>query len=130
MLMNLKKYLISGPYRPIRRHLDKASDKISSERLETQSTVEYLKSITTAEIPAYNTVVSLDQIRSFVAVAETKSITQAAQMLQISLPPLTRHIQALEADLSAPLFFDIPAACVLTLRNTGSCPMLTVFWMQ
>lgn len=43
-------------------------------------------------------------IQSFLAVAETGSLTAAAARLGRSQPTLGRHIQALEQDLGAPLF--------------------------
>ncbi len=46
----------------------------------------------------------LKQMRYFLAVAEERNFTRAAERLHMAQPPLTRQVQALEEDIGAALF--------------------------
>ncbi|HLA82493.1 MAG TPA: LysR family transcriptional regulator, partial [Thermoleophilia bacterium] len=46
----------------------------------------------------------LDQLRSFIAVADTRSFTRAAALVHLSQPAISRQIARLETELGAKLF--------------------------
>ncbi len=56
----------------------------------------------------------LKQMRYFLAVAEERNFTRAAERLHMAQPPLTRQIQALEEDIGATLFVRTARGVVLT----------------
>lgn len=47
---------------------------------------------------------TLKQLEYFLAIAETESITQAAEILHVSQPPLSLQLKALEDEFGVPLF--------------------------
>jgi DNA-binding transcriptional LysR family regulator len=56
----------------------------------------------------------LYQLRTFVAVAETQSVTRAAERLYTTPPSVSAHIKALEAELRVALFVRTPRGMTLT----------------
>ncbi|MEU4426412.1 LysR substrate-binding domain-containing protein [Actinoplanes sp. NPDC024001] len=67
--------------------------------------------------------VQLQQLRYFVAVAETRHFTQAADILGVSQPTLSKQIHTLESSLGAPLFERIRGGVTLTVAGETLLPL-------
>jgi DNA-binding transcriptional LysR family regulator len=67
--------------------------------------------------------VQLQQLRYFLAVADTRHFTQAADNLDVSQPTLSKQIHTLEHSLGAPLFERIRGAVTLTVAGETLLPM-------
>ncbi|MFI6759922.1 LysR family transcriptional regulator [Micromonospora sp. NPDC050417] len=67
--------------------------------------------------------VQLHQLRYFVAVAENRHFTQAADIVGITQPSLSKQIHALEVDLGAPLFDRIRGNITLTAAGEVLLPL-------
>jgi DNA-binding transcriptional LysR family regulator len=65
----------------------------------------------------------LQQLRYFLAVAETRHFTQAAALLDVSQPTLSKQIHTLEATLGTPLFERIRGAVTLTAAGETLLPL-------
>src|ERR1044071_8253679 len=65
----------------------------------------------------------LQQLRYFLAVADTRHFTQAADFLGVSQPTLSKQIHTLEASLGAPLFERIRGDVTLTAAGETLLPL-------
>ncbi|RVX44664.1 DNA-binding transcriptional LysR family regulator [Nonomuraea polychroma] len=65
----------------------------------------------------------LQQLASFVAVAETRHFTQAAERMRVAQPSLSKQIKALESDLGAPLFSRARGNVTLTPAGEALLPL-------
>ncbi len=65
----------------------------------------------------------LQQLRYFLAVAETRHFTQAADNLGVAQPTLSKQIHTLESTLGAPLFERIRGAVALTVAGETLLPL-------
>ena len=66
---------------------------------------------------------NLEQLRSFVEVAELGNFTRAAEGLHLAQPSLSRQISALEQDLGAELFHRARAGSTLTAAGESLLPL-------
>jgi DNA-binding transcriptional LysR family regulator len=69
--------------------------------------------------------VRLQQLRYFVAVAQTRHFTQAAANVGVSQPALSKQIHSLEVDLGAPLFTRVRGNIALTPAGEALLPIAT-----
>jgi len=69
--------------------------------------------------------VQFQQLRSFVAVAELRHFTKAAERIGIAQPSLSKQIHSLEADLGTALFERGPAGVALTQAGETLLPFAT-----
>src|SRR3954469_16515832 len=65
----------------------------------------------------------LQQLRYFLAVEETRHFTQAASLLGVAQPTLSKQIHTLESSLGAPLFERIRGAVSLTAAGDTLLPL-------
>src|SRR3954451_7462634 len=65
----------------------------------------------------------LQQLRYFLAVVETRHFTQAAELLGVAQPTLSKQIHTLETTLGAPLFERIRGAVALTAVGDTLLPL-------
>ncbi|MFI6325254.1 LysR family transcriptional regulator [Nonomuraea sp. NPDC050556] len=65
----------------------------------------------------------LQQLAYFVAVAETRHFTQAAERMRVAQPSLSKQIKALETELGAPLFSRARGNVTLTPAGEALLPL-------
>ncbi len=70
------------------------------------------------------TALSLDQLKSFVAVAEHGSVSAAARAIHLSQAPVTRQLLALEDELRVRLSERRPRGMALTAQGEALLPLV------
>jgi DNA-binding transcriptional LysR family regulator len=68
---------------------------------------------------AWENIVELYQLKTFIAVAEEGNLTKAAERIHASQPAMSAHIKALEEELGLPLFLRTPRGMQLTESGQG-----------
>lgn len=68
-------------------------------------------------------IMQLQQLAYFVAVAETRHFTQAAESVRVAQPSLSKQIKALETELGAPLFSRARGNVTLTPAGEALLPL-------
>jgi DNA-binding transcriptional LysR family regulator len=72
---------------------------------------------------AYDEVMQFQQLAYFVAVAETRHFTHAAERMQVAQPSLSQQVRALERDVGAALFHRIRGNVTLTEAGETLLPI-------
>jgi DNA-binding transcriptional LysR family regulator len=81
------------------------------------------------DIGNIDNVLSLRQIRDFLAAAEKGQVSQAAASLNVSQSTVTAALQQLELDLGVSLFRRLPSGVELTLEGSRFLTHATL-WRQ
>ena len=71
----------------------------------------------------YNGLMQLHQLAYFVAVAETRHFTRAAEQMRVAQPSLSQQVRALEQDVGASLFHRIRGNITLTEAGETLLPI-------
>lgn len=83
----------------------------------------HLHSLELWSIPATEVAVTLQQLRYFLAVAETRHFTRAAERVTVAQPSLSKQIKMLEVELGAPLFSRVRGNVSLTAAGDALLPI-------
>lgn len=76
-----------------------------------------------ARVSGYDEVMQFQQLAYFVAVAETRHFTRAAEQMQVAQPSLSQQVRALERDIGASLFHRIRGNVSLTEAGETLLPI-------